>query len=536
MPQIKKHYKLLSLKYHPDKVADEDKEEAQERFVDITKAYKVLTDEDVRKNYEEWGHPDGKQSYSLGIALPAWLVEGNNGNWVLLVYGVIFGLALPFFVGRWWYRSQKYTKDQIQNRTMALFFRELREGCGNRAIVEVLCAAQEFKEECDWQSRDDALLPPLADAIRDVIDAKGTADRFERSKKFPQPYWFKTYILLQAHIHRVPVHDAKLEQEQSFVIQKLAHLLYQGVMQIAQSRGWMDTVLRTIDISQQLVQGQSGYDSALLQLPYMTPEIVKHCRTRKRAIRTVRQLVELDDADRRSMLRDLTDEQYIELVRVAREHPLLRVPQKILRVIGDNVITPGSIVTFLVKLDARQTGDVVDAISRGEDEDESRMTAAEVDSLMMKEDEELLGNGKVGFAHAPRFPLNKKPYWWVVFGDLRSNSMITKPERITDVNGVAYVKYQFQVPPRVGIYPFAVFVKSDTYIGQDFRDDVVLEVVERSELPDEDTYEDEISEPDEDTIAGQMAAMRAQQQGKPVGGSKKGARQRRDSDTSEDDD
>jgi translocation protein SEC63 len=41
LDQIKKHYKKLSLKYHPDKVSDAEKETAAAQFVEITKAYKV---------------------------------------------------------------------------------------------------------------------------------------------------------------------------------------------------------------------------------------------------------------------------------------------------------------------------------------------------------------------------------------------------------------------------------------------------------------------------------------------------------------
>ena len=58
---VKRAFKRLSLQYHPDKVSETNKEEAEKKFVDISKAYKVLTDEEARKLYDEFGHPDGKQ-------------------------------------------------------------------------------------------------------------------------------------------------------------------------------------------------------------------------------------------------------------------------------------------------------------------------------------------------------------------------------------------------------------------------------------------------------------------------------------------
>ncbi|MEE6462800.1 hypothetical protein FKM82_001704 [Ascaphus truei] len=63
--EIKKQYRLLSLKFHPDKGGDEV------MFMRIAKAYAPLTDEQSRKNWEEFGDPDRQQAASFGIALTA---------------------------------------------------------------------------------------------------------------------------------------------------------------------------------------------------------------------------------------------------------------------------------------------------------------------------------------------------------------------------------------------------------------------------------------------------------------------------------
>jgi hypothetical protein len=34
----------------------------------------------------------------MGIALPKWIIEGKNNIWVLGVYGILFGGALPTLV------------------------------------------------------------------------------------------------------------------------------------------------------------------------------------------------------------------------------------------------------------------------------------------------------------------------------------------------------------------------------------------------------------------------------------------------------
>src|SRR3954453_15735546 len=108
----------MSLIYHPDKIRpDPSKNETMdmlnERFVELTKAYKALTDEEVRNNFLQYGHPDGKQSFSMGIALPKFIVQQGSGKYVLLFYGILLGVLLPYTVGKWWYGTQALTKDKV---------------------------------------------------------------------------------------------------------------------------------------------------------------------------------------------------------------------------------------------------------------------------------------------------------------------------------------------------------------------------------------------------------------------------------------
>lgn len=55
--EIKSAYRKLALKYHPDKCKDDS---AGVRFKEVTEAYEVLSTPEKRKNYDQFGHVDGR--------------------------------------------------------------------------------------------------------------------------------------------------------------------------------------------------------------------------------------------------------------------------------------------------------------------------------------------------------------------------------------------------------------------------------------------------------------------------------------------
>lgn len=57
--ELKKSYRRLSKKYHPDKNPDD--EQAAQKFVEISEAYEVLSDENLRRIYNQHGHEGVKQ-------------------------------------------------------------------------------------------------------------------------------------------------------------------------------------------------------------------------------------------------------------------------------------------------------------------------------------------------------------------------------------------------------------------------------------------------------------------------------------------
>ena len=66
--EIKKAYRKLAKKYHPDANSD-NKEEAEKKFKEIAEAYEVLSDEGKKRQYDTFGHASDAGSggyYSYG--------------------------------------------------------------------------------------------------------------------------------------------------------------------------------------------------------------------------------------------------------------------------------------------------------------------------------------------------------------------------------------------------------------------------------------------------------------------------------------
>ncbi|KAI9188088.1 secretory subunit [Blastocladiella emersonii ATCC 22665] len=546
--EIRKAYHKLSLEMHPDKVAPELKEKANSIFADISKAYKVLTNAEARKNFEDWGHPDGKQSFSMGIALPTFMVGSTSAPAVLAGYFIAFGVLLPYALHTWWSKTRNYTKDNVHTRSMGILFKRTREDGGLKSILNNLAHAQELAEECPHRgAADDKHLAELEPQVAAAFEALGeTWDPKEDLKPATTPTARKALVHLLAHFTRPKGYTASADAQRAVV--KAAHLLHRGVLQITLARGWLIPSLYAMDLSQLLAQGVWHSRSPLFQVPHATVDLVKQCATRDPPVRSLQDLALLDDADRRAIFKGLKNDQYADVTAFLHAFPRIVLEKLDFKVVGEPNITPGSLVTCTIRLRLVSITVPLDSLN-AEYEAKKAARAAKIEAgEPVSDDEEdvdalgLDGEGdggrgtaakvdlasKVKFSHAPRFPADKRPGWWVFIGNLESNRVITasripdhseakkKGAKGGDDSDRFTVKLQFQAPGQVGVYPFSVFLKSDHWVGADMRLDIQMKV----EPPLADRVveeEDDISDPEEDTIAGQMAILRGQRV-KPAAG------------------
>ena len=62
---VKKAYRRLAMKYHPDRNKDNAKE-AEEKFKELSEAYEVLVDDEKRSRYDQFGHEGVRSTFSRG--------------------------------------------------------------------------------------------------------------------------------------------------------------------------------------------------------------------------------------------------------------------------------------------------------------------------------------------------------------------------------------------------------------------------------------------------------------------------------------
>uniref|UniRef100_A0A2K5NJ87 Translocation protein SEC63 homolog n=1 Tax=Cercocebus atys TaxID=9531 RepID=A0A2K5NJ87_CERAT len=325
--EIKKQYRLLSLKYHPDKGGDEV------MFMRIAKAYAALTDEESRKNWEEFGNPDG-----------------NN---------IIFLLNLYSRGGSWWYRSIRYSGDQILIRTTQIYtyFVYKTRNMDMKRLIMVLAGASEFDPQYnkDATSRptDNILIPQL---IREI----GSINLKKNEPPLTCPYSLKARVLLLSHLARMKIPETLEEGICDSGIYSFSGVKAADLIRLNE-REFRAPTLASLEncmkLSQMAVQGLQQFKSPLLQLPHIEEDNLRRVSNHKKyKIKTIQDLVSLKESDRHTLLHFLEDEKYEEVMAVLGSFPYVTmdIKSQVLDDEDSNNITVGSLVTVLVKL-TRQT-------------------------------------------------------------------------------------------------------------------------------------------------------------------------------------
>ncbi|KAI4344663.1 hypothetical protein L6164_011862 [Bauhinia variegata] len=315
--EIKKKYRRLSVQYHPDKNPDP---EAHKYFVEfIAKAYQALTDPIARENYEKYGHPDGRQGFQMGIALPQFLlnIDGASGG-ILLLWIVGVCILLPLVAAVIYLsRSSKYTGNYVMHQTLSAYYYLMKPSLAPNKVMDVFIKASEYME-IPVRRTDDEPLQKLFMLVRSELNLDLKNIKQEQAKFWKQhPALVKTELLIQAQLTReFSALSPSLQGDFKRILEMTPRLL-EELMKMAliprnaQGHGWLRPAIGVVELSQCIIQAvplsarkaTGGFPEGIapfLQLPHITETVIKKVARKK--VRTFQDLCDMDSQERADLL------------------------------------------------------------------------------------------------------------------------------------------------------------------------------------------------------------------------------------------
>ncbi|XP_010537134.1 PREDICTED: dnaJ protein ERDJ2A [Tarenaya hassleriana] len=403
--EIKKAYRRLSIQYHPDKNPDP---EAHKYFVEfISKAYQALTDPISRENFEKYGHPDGRQGFQMGIALPQFLldIDGASGG-ILLLWIVGLCILLPLVVAVIYLsRSSKYTGNYVMHQTLSAYYYLMKPSLAPNKVMEVFTKAAEYME-IPVRRTDDEPLQKLFMSVRSELNLDLKNIKQEQAKFWKQhPAIVKTELLIQAQLTRESaVLSPALLHDFSRVLELAPRLLEEllkmaVIPRTAQGHGWLRPAIGVVELSQCIVQavplsarkssaGSSEGIAPFLQLPHFSEAIIKKISRKK--VRSFQELQEMSLEDRSELLTQvagLSASDVADIEKVLEMMPSLTIDITC-ETEGEEGIQEGDIVTIQAWVTLKRPNGLIGALP-----------------------------------HAPFFPFHKEENYWFLLADSVSNNV-----------------------------------------------------------------------------------------------------------------
>jgi len=532
--EIKKAYRKLSLKYHPDKNPDDP--QANEKYVEVTRAYRTLTEELARENWKKYGNPDGPQGFSMGIALPSWLVDPDRATLVLVGYMILLS-ALGATVIWYWRSWHEMSPLDISYDSMRVYLYFITEDLRSpKKLLDILASSQEYAQ-MEVRPSDGAeakeLIASMHRVSPDYAPVNTGVFRKELIRFNAVP---KCSMLFHAHLSRLHSKmSPELRADLNTVLGDVQRLLNGMVTTLAEGRGipskHLTPVLATILTSQCLAQAVWP-NQELLQLPNIDrawlPDLTKPKLKNKKG--TLRGFLELAPATKKDVLIGtaaqrakpntyfLSKEEVEDVETVLDQLPsnLSMVAEAYVDDVDAHIISPGSatMVNVRVRRVPRPAGGPLAALpSERRQLDEmlqgvhwSDVTWHADDAAKEKTDEEVrlaaikmarerrFGTVKQDTVptpvHAPYVPGKRTENYFLLLGDTAGSAsgggQLWGVKRfevppLTDESSPGEsvnLKFTIMAPKKVGRHTYTLWLQSDSYLGLDLKIPVVLDVQE----------------------------------------------------------
>ncbi|GBF89855.1 hypothetical protein Rsub_02559 [Raphidocelis subcapitata] len=271
----------------------------------ISKAYKALTDDVSRANYEKYGHPDGPQGMNMGVALPSWMFNKDRKTAPLLLLGMVGGfILLPLALTSYYMlKGDSYSgPNRIHNATLYAYAATkygIKESQSLVRIPETLLVAMEFIQ---MYTPNDHQMP--MEELRKLV-APSYSDLMGRDKK---AFWQRRGSIIKAHMLLL-AHLERLGEEVPDALQEMTKIACLPRNQLG--FGWMTPALACVEMMQCVASalpvsarkgGPKGGDALapLLALPHFDGEVIK--RLRKQRVNALKDLQAMREGELRVTL------------------------------------------------------------------------------------------------------------------------------------------------------------------------------------------------------------------------------------------
>ncbi|MEM6736746.1 MAG: molecular chaperone DnaJ [Bacteroidota bacterium] len=137
--ELKKAYRKIAIKYHPDKNPDD--KEAEEKFKEAAEAYDILSNDEKRQKYDRFGHQ------GVGGSSGGFSGSGMNMDDIFSQFGDIFGGGNPFesFFSGGGNRGQRTRKGTNLRIKLKLNLEEVANGVEKKIKVNRLVVDPDTK-------------------------------------------------------------------------------------------------------------------------------------------------------------------------------------------------------------------------------------------------------------------------------------------------------------------------------------------------------------------------------------------------------
>jgi len=461
---VKKAFRKMSLKYHPDKNKDSS---APARFMLIKKAYDALTDPIAKHNFALYGNPDGPTTMEISVAIPS--IGKENQGLILVLFLLLFVIGVPLMM-LWCMGGSgpDLCGNGVRRTTMEAL-------AGRAKDLTDVRKAQDFLLEVE-ESTTSQLRPgeeqALAELAKEVQGASSSGKAAAKKGGSVPPAPQKAELLFLAHTQR---RRELLGDALAGDLEELLgrwRLVCLAMADIATRLGLGEPLEAALELHRCVVQALEPRDCGasgagpLLQVPHFTLERLKLWRKGPRKSAGLPQLLSLDSEELRSGLDalSLSSQELVDAEEFVAVAPRLEVREAKVFVEGEDGICQGDHATLEVKL--------------------KRNNLHEQEA--------------VGAAHAPYFPGAEVPEAWWLRCTMPSSrgGKTSRCVRILNPANEVVVSMKFKVL-NLGKTRCTVSLICEAYAGLDIEQSLSFEAKRAPAEPHEEESDDEDDGDDE---------------------------------------